>query len=167
MLPAQIRFRAQGFTLVELTMVISIVSVLLALVLGVARHVNATLDIRRAQRDLTTWHDALERWHLKFGEYPHSDLLPSTDPEINTPANSAPLTILTNQCRVTQQVNNGNGDIHFSSYINGQPSTTDPWGRPYIYRPSPNAQSFELYSLGPPSQHLTNIIHGTGAGGTR
>lgn len=63
-----------GMTMIELSIVMAIMSVLLALVLGLGKHVNAVVKIRRAQADLGEWHEALNRWYLQFGEYPYATI---------------------------------------------------------------------------------------------
>jgi type II secretory pathway pseudopilin PulG len=146
-------------TLIELGIVIGIVSILMALVLGLARHVNATVKIRRAQTELGEWHDTLNRWRLQFGEYPHAridttrddsvDLLDSIDWELTLPRDH-PLTILTNRCETIMPLPNGTTtNITFRSFLTTAVSTIDPWGTPYIYLPSDNAQAYTLFSCGP------------------
>ena len=65
-----------GMTMIELAIVMGIVSILMAMVLGLARHVDATVKIRHAQADLGEWHETLNRWYLQFGEYPHARIEP-------------------------------------------------------------------------------------------
>ena len=147
-----------GMTMIELAIVMGIVSILMALVLGLARHVDATVKIRRAQADLGEWHETLNRWHLQFGEYPHAriktdvdsvDSLDSVDWDLTTPSRY-PLTILTNRCEIIMPLPNGTTtNITFRSFLTTAVSTVDPWGTPYIYLPSDNAQSYELFSCGP------------------
>jgi len=142
-----------GMTMIELGLVMGIVSVLLALVLGLGRHVNATVKIRRAQADLGVWHETLNRWHLQFGEYPHTrinpdldsvDPLDSVDWELKTPSRF-PLTILTNQCEIIFPTTN----ITFRSYLTSAVNTVDPWGMPYIYVCDPGGKAYTLFSCGP------------------
>ena len=151
-------------TMIELAIVMGIVSILMALVLGLARHVDASVKIRRAQAELGEWHESLNRWHLQFGEYPHAriktdvdsvDSLDSVDWDLTTPSRY-PLAILTNDTdssgcyvRYYTDAHPGGTNITFRSFLTTAVSTVDPWGTPYIYLPSDNAQSYELFSCGP------------------
>lgn len=145
-------------TMIELAIVMGIVSILMALVLGLARHVDAAVKIRRAQAELGEWHESLNRWHLQFGEYPHAridtdvdsvDPLDSVDWDLTTPSRY-PLTILTNQCEIIMPLSeNTTTNITFRSFLTTAVSTVDPWGTPYIYLPSDNAQAYTLFSCGP------------------
>jgi len=149
-------------TMIELAIVMGIVSILMALVLGLARHVDASVKIRRAQAELGEWHESLNRWHLQFGEYPHAriktdvdsvDSLDSVDWDLTTPSRY-PLAILTNDtdssgCYVRFEHDGVPTNITFRSFLTTAVSTVDPWGTPYIYLPSDNAQSYELFSCGP------------------
>lgn len=142
--------------MIELGIVMGIVSVLLALVLGLARHVNTTVKIRRAQADLAEWHETFNRWHLQFGEYPHARIdtnldhvesLDSVDWTLQDPSRF-PLAILTNQCEVIFQ----NSTVTLSSFMTADISTVDPWGTPYIYLCDPGRQAYTLFSCGPDAQ---------------
>jgi type II secretory pathway pseudopilin PulG len=154
-------------TLIELGIVMGIVSLLLALVLGLARHVDAAVKIRRAQADLGEWHESLNRWFLQFGEYPHARI----DTTVSSPVDGVhavpfdsitlgspdtyPLARLTNDtassgCYVRFVRSDGSyTNITFRSFLVSSPSVTDPWGTPYIYLPSANARSYDLFSCGP------------------
>jgi type II secretory pathway pseudopilin PulG len=122
-------------TLVELSFTIGIMSLLLAMVLGLARHVNAITKVRRAQTELGQWHEALDRWFIQFGEYPcydarkgdQSDSTLTCWPKGNYNLNLTHT--VSNAC-----VRVGDNDyVYFSSYVAGAPSLLDPWGKPYIY----------------------------------
>jgi type II secretory pathway pseudopilin PulG len=149
-------------TLIELGVVMAIVAVLLALVLGLARHVDAAVKTRHAQAELGEWHETLDRWFLQFGEYPHAqiDTTSSADPiELAglidwtlTNPRLYPLAVFTNEttgCYVRFDNNGTLTNITFRSFIASSASTVDPWGTPYIYRPSSNARSYDLFSCGP------------------
>jgi type II secretory pathway pseudopilin PulG len=158
-------------TMIELGIVMGIVSILMALVLGLSRHVNTVMKIRRAQADLGEWHETLNRWHLQFGEYPHAridtdadsvDPLDPVDWKLTTPSRY-PLTILTNQCEIIMPLSgNATTSITFRSFLTTAVSTVDPWGMPYIYIPSENAQSYTLFSCGP-NRKSADIPQGTAA----
>ena len=124
---------------IELCIVIGMVSILFAMVLGLAKHVNAITRIRRAQAELGEWHEALNRWFNQFGEYPCFDMSGSDE------RSSDNLVCSMNASRFTHNLTNvieracvridvgGNYElIHFRSYITGSPNPVDPWGMPYI-----------------------------------
>ena len=143
-------------TMIELAIVMGIVSILMALVLGLARHVDAAVKIRRAQAELGEWHESLNRWHLQFGEYPHAriktdvDSVDSVD-SLDFVDSIDPLALLTNRCEIIMPLSGSTTttNITFRSFLTTAVSTVDPWGTPYIYLPSDNAQSYELFSCGP------------------
>ena len=152
-----------GMTMIELAIVMGIVSILMALVLGLARHVDASVKIRHAQADLGEWHETLNRWYLQFGEYPYARIdTTRNDPNepfdfdnwsLTTPSRY-PLAILTNDtdssgCYVRFERNGTTTNITFRSFLTTAVSTIDPWGTPYIYLPSDNAQAYTLFSCGP------------------
>ena len=166
-----------GMTMIELAIVMGIVSILMAMVLGLARHVDATVKIRRAQADLGEWHETLNRWHLQFGEYPYARIdtrddspgpLDSVDWTLKDPSRF-PLAVLTNDagasgCYVRYYTNAhpGGTNITFRSFLTTAISTVDPWGTPYIYVPSDNAQAYTLFSCGP-NRKSADIPTGTPA----
>ena len=156
-------------TMIELGIVMGIVSVLFALVLGLARHVDATVKIRRAQAELGEWHEAISRWHIQFGEYPHARIDSTNtgepqelfdNPTWNfTQPSSHPLSILTNETtgalfRYATTRHPGGTNITFRSFLTSSASTIDPWGTPYIYIPYDNAKAYTLFSCGPNHQTL-------------
>ncbi|MDD4101584.1 MAG: type II secretion system protein GspG [Kiritimatiellae bacterium] len=150
-------------TMIELGIVMGIVSVLLALVLGLARHVNTVVKIRRAQADLGEWHETLNRWHLRFGEYPHAFIdTQGNDPVENLIREDQPQANLTNlldRCEI-RFADNGPSEATFRSFLTSDLSHLDPWGTPYIYIPSENAQDYTLFSCGPDAKS-SNIPSGT------
>lgn len=151
-------------TLIELSIVMSIVSILLALVLGLARHVDTAVKIRRAQADLAEWHESIQRWFLQFGEYPHAgiDTTRADAPaeRFDTPDWSFreprlyPLAILTNDTQCFVHYDAPETNITFRSLLTASVSTVDPWGTPYIYIPSENAKAYALFSCGPNRQTM-------------
>ena len=154
--------------MIELCIVMGIVSILFALVLGLARHVDATLKIRRAQVDLGEWHESLNRWFLQFGEYPHARILHDRQeiiyllqsPNLNINGTTytdarANLTLITNDtvnsgCYIRFAYSNpSTTNITFQSFLTTAVNTIDPWGTPYIYIPTENAKAYTLFSCGP------------------
>jgi type II secretory pathway pseudopilin PulG len=134
-----------GMTLIELGVVMSIVTVMLALVLGLARHTNEVIKFRRAQAELGEWHETLHAWYLKFGMYPdpyeksghmESNLVCLASTDVNS------------QYIVTLQ---DGSKVPFCSLSSKPLKPYDPWGAPYFYRSFTN--SYELLSCGPNAQH--------------
>ena len=62
-----------GFTLLEVLVSITIISFLCGLIIGFARLANHTALRQQARAELAHWHEALERWNARFGEYPFPD----------------------------------------------------------------------------------------------
>ena len=155
-------------TMIELGIVMGIVTVLLALVLSLGRHVNGIVKIRRAQTDLGEWHETLNRWHLQFGEYPHgaidvngneSTLLDAYDPDMNFSNILA---------RAYVQLKAGDSgsttNITFRSFRISGVSHIDPWGTPYIYTCDESRKAYTLYSCGPDTHTLVNgTVYPSGA----
>ena len=143
-LPAVILSRPRaGMTMIELCIVIGIVSVLIALVLGLGRHVNEAVKLRRAQADLGEWHEALNTWFLKYGMYP--DPIPVKNSVVESNVFWLATTDATAQYRVNTQI------PPFCSLLSKPLHTLDPWGTPYVYQSFTN--SYMLFSCGPNRVH--------------
>ena len=138
-------------TLIELGVVMGIVAVLMAMVLGLSRHVTEVVKIRRAQADLGEWHETLNTWYLKYGMYPDpTPFIPSGDVESNLVWLASTNSVA--QYRVLNDNNTINTKIPpFSSLASKPLKTSDPWGTPYFYQSATN--SYELLSCGPNTQH--------------
>lgn len=159
MLQAAWKDKCTGMTIIELCIVMAIASVLLAMVLGLSRHVDHIVKMRRTQAELGTWHEALEQWHRRFEHYPYA----SIEDGVTTPLldgidwnlkdahslNQNPLATLTNRCRVVLPYKDSTTNLTFYSYMTHHPSTIDPWGTPYVYIPDSQGNSYVLYSCGP------------------
>ena len=143
-----------GMTMIELGIVMGIVSILLALVLSLGRHVNAVVKIRKAQADLGEWHETLNRWHLQFGEYPYATIDTETGTETNPLSNGNQrhdnLTDLLEHCEIRFKISGTTPtNITFRSYLTSGVSHIDPWGTPYIYDCDPGRKAYTLFSCGP------------------
>ena len=133
-------------TLIELGVVMGIVTTLLALVLGLSRHVNEAVKLRRAQADLGEWHETLNAWFLKFGMYPD----PSAQP-FNCANVESNLTWLASTDANRQYYTPGATPYRFSALMSRKLPTSDPWGTPYVYQSATN--SYVLFSCGPNGVH--------------
>ncbi len=112
----------KGFTLVEMLAVLFIVSILLGIVLGSARYATQVSRISRAESDLQAIADALERFHLVFGEYP--------------PVDSATNLVTYKRDSLGYSQSSGNERLEFT-FANLLPkdfSGIDPWSHSYVYR---------------------------------
>jgi type II secretory pathway pseudopilin PulG len=134
-------------TLIELGVVMSIVTVMLALVLGLGRHVNEAIKYRRAQADLGEWLETLNAWYLKYGMYP-DPVSPSGLRQIE----SNLVWLASTDIGTQYALSLSSGErVTFSSLASKPLKTSDPWGTPYFYLSRTN--SYELLSCGPDAQH--------------
>ncbi len=146
-------------TLIELGVVMGIVTVLLALVLGLGRHVNEIVKIRRAQADLGEWHEVLNRWHLQFGEYPYEAVDVATgnrigQPLLDTRKPTENLANILGDCHLRFSFDGSITNITLRSFLTSDLKLTDPWGSPYIYDCDPGRKAYTLYSCGQDSRSV-------------
>jgi prepilin-type N-terminal cleavage/methylation domain-containing protein len=152
--PTSQHFRKRsGLTLVEMLTVLFIVSILVAFVTGLARHAARAAETRRARADLHLLADALERYYLRFGDYPLE----------NGEWHEA-----TNLLVEVVETLPGNGDLYeFRRSLPDSFSGIDPWGSSYFYyRQQPEhgavsespeaAETFRLLSRGPDREEATD-----------
>lgn len=106
-----------GFTLVEMLTVLFIVSILLGIVLGSARYATQVSRVSRAESDLHALAEALDRFHLVFGEYPDVE--------------SA-----TNLVSYARRALGKDEDdsFQFKNLLPAGFTAKDPWSHPYLYR---------------------------------
>lgn len=118
---------SKGFTLIELLLVLVILSILAAVVVPKFTGSSEKARKARAQTDLTTLDDAIDRFELDAGRYPTND---------------EGLGVLVQQPGT--QVKEWHGP-----YIKRIP--TDPWGNAYVYRypGQVNTRGADLLSYGP------------------
>jgi type II secretory pathway pseudopilin PulG len=133
-------------TLIELGVVMAIVTVLLALVLGLSRHVNEIVKVRRAQAELGEWHATLNAWYLKYGMYPD----PAAAQFNNGTVESNLVWLASQNPDKSYYLASASGNAYFCSLMSRRLATHDPWGTPYFYRSTTNA--YELLSCGPNTQ---------------
>lgn len=124
-----------AYTLIELLTVLMIVSLLIALVVGLGRHADHVGKRRRALADIGTLHDALEQFYLQYGRYPE---IPDADHAATN------LAVLTNPWLGEDKAD------AFDRLLPPESSYLDPWRQPYQYLYDTNRpDTVDVYSLGP------------------
>ena len=129
---ANIRFfgnrsnRRDGFTLVEMLVVITIIGLIMALVGPRVLNYLGESKVKAARIQIESFSAALDLFDLDNGRYPTSaEGLPAL---VQRPGNSA----------------SWNGP-----YLKTGSVPTDPWGRPYLYRSPGDHAPYEISSYGP------------------
>ena len=118
--------RRDGFTLVEMLVVITIIGLIMALVGPRVLNYLSESKVKAARIQIESFSSALDLFYLDNGRYPSSsEGLPAL---VQRPANSA----------------SWNGP-----YLKTGSVPADPWGRPYIYRSPGNHAPYEIASYGP------------------
>ena len=131
----------RGLTLVEMLTVLFVVSILVAFVTGTARYASRAAETRRAQADLHLLADALERYYLRFGDYPA------------TSGNDAQELLSHRQQLPAPDEDQRPVFYYFGNSLPRTFTATDPWGNAYQYirhvGGNDDIETFTLYSLGP------------------
>ena len=162
---SSVNARIRAFTLLEVLLALFVIAFISGLIIGLARHANHAARRHQARADLSNWHEALHRWHARFGEYP--DLSPDT----GTTTNEVLHLYLHEEILDFDEKN----DPEILRIFYEQTGTTtnresasllhlnlkDPWGMPYLYHRDPDhPDTFHLWSTGPDSNQKipeTNI----------
>ena len=131
----------RGLTLIEMLTVLFVVSILVAFVTGTARYASRAAETRRAEADLHLLADALERYYLRFGDYPA------------TSGNDAQELLFHRQQLPAPDKDQRPVFYYFSNSLPRTFTATDPWGNAYQYirhvGGNDDIETFTLYSLGP------------------
>jgi|ERR1017187_948609 general secretion pathway protein G len=142
----------RGFTLIEILVVIVILTILVGIVVGAAKYAITKGQTSRAQAEIATMEDALERYKSDNGAYPSSDIGSTTRAlAVNNAVNdsiSLYVALTTPKSYMTFKPNQ-------LKTVGGVTYIVDPFGLPYNYYCHPSAGdqknpvTFDLWSYGP------------------
>jgi general secretion pathway protein G len=118
-----------GFTLVEMLVVITIIGLIMALVGPRVLNYLSESKVKTARIQIESFSSALDLFYLDNGRYPTS---------------SEGLTALVQRP--------SNATAWNGPYIKTAAVPTDPWGRPYAYRSPGDHSPYEIASFGPSGQ---------------
>jgi len=120
------RYNQDGFTLIEIMVVIAIIGLLALMIVPRFKGVTNQAKTTKAQADISELQQQLDRYYLDNGFYPTTDQ--GLQALVNPPTS-------------------GRTPANYSSdgYIQRLPK--DPWGNPYAYQSDGN--TYELKSFGP------------------
>ena len=125
----QLRHGEQGFTLVEMLVVITIIGLIMGLIGPRVLNYLSESKVKAAKIQMQSFASALDLFHLDAGRYPST---------------SEGLAALV---RRTAGVAGWNGP-----YLKGGNVPNDPWNTPYIYRAPGEHGAFDIVSLGSDGQ---------------
>ena len=142
----------RGFTLLEVLVSITIIAFLCGLIVSFARLSNHTARRQQARAELANWHEALHRWHARFGEYPQFE---NANPDIAFPV------LELYQHYEIFDFDEKKIERFFYDQTGSTTNATDtsllklslkdPWGVEYYFRYI-SEDDYELWSCGPDSQ---------------
>jgi general secretion pathway protein G len=118
------RNHQEGFTLIELMVVILIIGLLAALVVQNLRGATDRAKITKAEADIAELKTALDRYYLDNGNYPTAE---QGLQALVTPPTSGPIP----------------ANYEDGGYVERIP--LDPWGHPYVYQSDGNTYTLESY----------------------
>lgn len=137
------RYKQDGFTLIEIMVVILILGLLATIVVQSLRGAADKAKKTKAQADLAEIKTALDRYYLDNGYYPSTDQ--GLSALVSAPTSGRPP-----------------GNYESGGYIERLPS--DPWGNQYFYQSDGNSYVLKSYGKGgTESQDSTDTIDGSQA----
>jgi len=145
------RFRKgdNGFTLLELLVVIAVVATLSGIVFGAGRHAAESGRDARARAELTALSAALESYRLVHGDYPRTNL-PTRLLQSLIGRRGPDGQPLNARCLIDARRFTTNGGL--DPFTNDTAELLDPWGQAYRYayksEASWNNPAYVLYSAG-------------------
>ena len=168
---SRLRPKQQGFTFIELLMVIAVILILAGITFGISRVVQNAQARAKAKAELATISQAIEQFKSVNGDYPWTNDVEGEDPSIVLSksllgwkefVSSGNTTTFQDKTSVPTSGPEGFIDATKLS-INGTLPTgatkptnvefTDPWGNEYLYLYKENASwdnfGYVLYSKGP------------------
>ena len=119
------RWAERGFTLVEMLVVITIISLVMALVGPRVLNYLTDSKIKTAKIQIESFESALDLYRLDAGQYPTTS--EGLRALIERPGNSV---------------------VWSGPYLRGDTVPNDPWGRAYIYRSPGQHGSYDIISSG-------------------
>jgi len=122
---SRIRSADQGYTLMELLVVLAILGLLAAIATPFAIHYLESAKVRAAKTEISNLSAGLDMFKFDVGRYP------TTEEGLNALIKAPP------------GVEDWNGP-----YIKKMNGLNDPWGRPYIYKSPGEHGDYDLYSYG-------------------
>ncbi len=122
-LPA--RRSERGFTLVEMLVVITIISIVMSLVGPRVLNYLTDSKVKAAKIQIESFESALDLYRLDVGRYPNTS--EGLRALIESPGNSVPWG---------------------GPYLRGDAVPNDPWGKPYVYRSPGEHGNYDIMSYG-------------------
>jgi len=141
----------RGFTLLEVLVSITIIAFLCGLIVSFARLSNHTARRQQARAELANWHEALHRWHARFGEYPFPD---DADTDAGIPVLELYdfVDFLEFSPEIERYFYEQTGSTTNAADVSLlRLSLKDPWGTDYYFRYI-SEDDYEIWSCGPDSQ---------------
>jgi general secretion pathway protein G len=120
--PQRTKRREEGFTLVELMVVISIIAILATIVTVNVLGVRDDASVSKAQAEITNFKTALTSYNLAFGHFP------TTGEGLDA--------LIHNEKR---------------NFLDVEQIPDDPWGKPYVYT-SEGSRQFKIVTYGADGQ---------------
>jgi general secretion pathway protein G len=126
------RRREDGYTLMELLVVLAILGMLAAIATPMVLHYLETAKVSTAKTEVSNLSAGLDLFRYDVGRYP------TTEEGLKALVVAPP------------GVDNWNGP-----YVKKTTDLVDPWGKPYNYRSPGQHGEFDLYSNGPKGDHAS------------